>query len=371
MKVLQVLPELQSGGVERGTLELGDHLVRTGHESLVVSHGGKLVNDLEQAGSRHIAMAVHRKSPLSLLVVRRFRELLKRERPDILHLRSRLPAWIAWLAWRRLPIRIRPRLVTTVHGFYSVNAYSRIMTCGERVVCVSNSIRDYVTQNYPETPQQRLTVIHRGIDPAEYFEGFSAEETWKREWYRAFPQTLGRRLLVIAGRLTSLKGQMDFIDLFHELNQREKNLHGLIVGGAHPKRLAYAASLREKVAQLGLEKAITFTDSRDDLREIFSLARLVFSLSRKPESFGRTVLEPLALGIPVVGFSDGGVGEIMREMFPEGIVERHDASSVLDKTLTLLANPLKPQRKNPFLLERMLAETVALYESMLRMPHQL
>jgi hypothetical protein len=121
MKVLQILPELNAGGVERGTVELARHLTRSGHEALVVSQGGQLVPELESVGARHLALPVHRKHLRSLFQVRPLRRLLEQERPDILHIRSRIPGWLAWLAWRRMHPQTRPHFVSTVHGFYSVN----------------------------------------------------------------------------------------------------------------------------------------------------------------------------------------------------------------------------------------------------------
>ena len=102
MKVVQVLPGLQGGGVERGTLEVARALVAAGHESVVVSNGGRLVDELERDGSRHVAWDIGRKHPSTLLSIRRLRRWIARERPGILHARSRLPAWICWLAWRRM-----------------------------------------------------------------------------------------------------------------------------------------------------------------------------------------------------------------------------------------------------------------------------
>jgi glycosyltransferase involved in cell wall biosynthesis len=202
MKVLQILPELNGGGVERGTLEVGKYLVGQGHQSLVVSNGGRLGAQLEAEGSRHIALPVHRKRPGSLRQVKVLRRLFEEERPDILHLRSRLPAWLAYLAWRRMDPATRPRLVTTVHGFYSVNAYSKIMTRGERVICVSNSVKDYVLKNYPDVPEERLTVIHRGVDPAEFPYGYRPPADWMERWRRDFPQLEGKYVLTLPGRIT-------------------------------------------------------------------------------------------------------------------------------------------------------------------------
>lgn len=182
MKIIQILHELNAGGVERGTLEVAAHLVREGHESLVISNGGRQVADLEKAGSRHIQMPVHRKALASLGQIPRLRKLFATEKPDIIHLRSRLPAWLAWLAWKSLPRNTRPRLVTTVHGFYSVNAYSAVMTKGERVIAVSESIRNYITSNYPAMAQEKISVIHRGVEPGQFPRGFQPEPSWLEIW---------------------------------------------------------------------------------------------------------------------------------------------------------------------------------------------
>jgi glycosyltransferase involved in cell wall biosynthesis len=155
MKVLQILPELNAGGVERVVMVLSDYLVANGHQSVVVSNGGRMVAPLEKSGARHLALPVHKKSLGSLFQVRPLRRLLAQERPDILHLHSRVPGWVAWLAWRKMNPKTRPRLVSTVHGFYSVNAYSAIMTRGERVIAVSECIRDYVEKDFPKTPKGR------------------------------------------------------------------------------------------------------------------------------------------------------------------------------------------------------------------------
>ena len=136
MKVIQILPELNAGGVERGTLELAGFLVAAGHEALVISNGGRLVADLERCGARHVILPVHRKSVASLWQVGSLRRILTEERADMLHLRSRVPGWLAWLAWRGMNPQTRPHLVSTVHGFYSVNVYSAVMTRGERVIAV-------------------------------------------------------------------------------------------------------------------------------------------------------------------------------------------------------------------------------------------
>jgi glycosyltransferase involved in cell wall biosynthesis len=371
MKILQILPELNAGGVERGTLEVGKYLVEHGHQSLVVSNGGRLVEQLEREGSRHIQLPVHKKSLSSLGQVSVLRRLLKEEAPDILHLRSRVPAWIAWLAWRKLPPATRPRLVTTVHGFYSVNAYSAIMTRGERVICVSESVKEYVLKNYPKTPPARIRVIHRGVDPTEYPSGHRPSPEWLAGWYAEFPETEGKFLLTLPGRITRLKGHEDFIQLLASLTQKDDRFHGLIVGGTHPKKQAYAAELRQKVSDLGLGGRITFTGNRTDLREILALTDIALSLTRQPESFGRTTLEALCLGTPVAGYDHGGVGEILGALLPQGKIPFADLSALISCIQDWAVLPPQPNTRNTFTLAAMLEQTVAIYESLAHAPQNL
>ena len=163
LTVVQLLPALESGGVERGTLEVGKALVDSGHRSIVVSSGGRLVEQLVANGSVHVTMPLGKKSLFTLLQVGRLRRFLREEQVDILHARSRMPAWIGWLAWRGMPVAQRPHFVTTVHGLYSVNAYSRIMTRGERVIAVSDTARRYILDNYPDVDPRRVVTIHRGV----------------------------------------------------------------------------------------------------------------------------------------------------------------------------------------------------------------
>jgi len=367
MKVIQMIPEMESGGVERGTLELARHLGAKGHESIVISGGGRMVAALEACSTRHITLPVGRKRLSSLMLVLPLRRLLERERPDILHLRSRVPAWIAWLAWRGMNPETRPRLVTTVHGFYSVNAWSAIMTRGERVICVSDSVRDYVTQNYPKTPEENLRVIHRGIDPADYPYGHRPTAEWLAAFQAAFPETAGKRLITLPGRITRLKGHEDFAKIL-EILKDDPQIHGLIAGGAHPKKAAYLDEIRAMFEKAGLSDRITFTGARSDLREVLAISSVVLSLTTQPESFGRTTLEALGLGIPVAGYDHGGVGEQLALLYPEGRIVPHDTRQAAQVIRRLLDNPPPVPRSYPYTLSSMLEGTVAVYEELLAAP---
>jgi len=370
MKVIQILPELNAGGVERGTLEVARHLVANGHESIVVSNGGRLVARLEQEGSRHISMPVHRKNPASLLQVIPFRNLLKSERPDILHIRSRVPGWIAWLAWRTLAPSSRPRLVSTVHGFYSVNAYSAVMTRGERVIAVSESVRQYILDHYPKADPSKITVIHRGVDPADYPLGFTPAEAWLQVWKDRYPQLEGRIPLLMPGRLTRWKGQEDFIRLIARLIEAGHPAHGLIAGEPHPKKMAFRDELEKLADSLGVARHITFLGHRGDLREVMAVSALVFSLSTDPEAFGRVSLEAMALGKPVVAYDHGGVAEQLKAIFPQGLVPVRDLDAAVEISMRILDRGESTGGVGPFTLERMLESTLDVYRSMINAPQR-
>lgn len=369
MKIIQILPELNAGGVERGTLEVAAHLVSHGHESLVISNGGRMVEALENGGSRHITMPVHRKALASLTQISALRKVFLREKPDIIQLRSRLPAWLAYLAWKTLNKKTRPRLVTTVHGFYSVHAYSAVMTQGETVIAVSDSVKDYILKNYPTVDPAKIRVIHRGVSEIDYPVGFQPSAEWLAEWKTAQPELENRISLLLPGRLTRWKGQVDFINMVARLVESGLPVQGLIAGGPHPKKIAFLDELKALASGLGISERISFLGHRTDLKEIMSVSAIVYSMSLDPEAFGRVSLEALALGKPVIGYDHGGVAEQLRAIFPQGLVKVGDVKGAIDLTHEILETRLRPLSIKDFTLGRMLQSTADVYQKLLSQPH--
>jgi glycosyltransferase involved in cell wall biosynthesis len=362
LTILQLLPALQSGGVERGTLEVARELVRKGHRSLVISAGGGMVENLVQEGSEHFSWKIGRKIPPPLHLIHRLRHFLNEQRVDLLHARSRMPAWIGYLATRYPHHGWPTHFVTTVHGFNSPGKYSSIMVRGERVIAVSRAVNDYIFHHYPWLQPERVTVIPRGIDPRYYPYGYRPGDDWCREWFRQYPQLLDHFVITLPGRISRLKGHIDFIRIMTELYSRQLPVTGLIVGGADRHHQRYLKELQQRVATLGLN--IIFTGQRNDLREILAVSNLVLSLSGKPESFGRTVLEALSLGTPVIGYDHGGVGEILGEIFPEGRVAPGNWRAMTDRIAHQLNCRQRVATNHPFTLERMVGETLDLYNGL-------
>jgi glycosyltransferase involved in cell wall biosynthesis len=369
LTVVQILPALNSGGVERCTLETARALVADGHRSIVISSGGRLVAQLIQEGSEHICFPVHRKSWRSFFQIKPLRHVINSLNVDITHARSRIPAWITWLAWRGMPAATRPRFITTVHGMHSVSPYSAIMVKGEAVIAGSETVRRYILENYPQCPAERIQLIPEGVDPTEFPYGHKPDGSWLTQWQNDFPELKGKTVLALPGRITRLKGHATFIALIKSLREQHPEIHGLIIGGAEAKKAAYAAEIKTLVAHEGLSEHISFTGHRSDMRDVLSQCHLLFSLSTQPETFGRTVLESIRLGRPVMGWDVGGVSEILQACYPQGRVPVNDTAALHQACAHWLQYPDRPERNTNFLLSTMCTQTLALYQELTR-PHE-
>jgi len=301
LTVMQLLPELDSGGVERGTLEMGRHLVENGYRSIVVSGGGRLVDQLKEEGSEHILRNIGSKSPVALLHILPLRRLLKKKKVDILHLRSRMPAWVGYIAWKTIPKKHRPVLVTTFHGFYSVNVYSGIMAKGEGVIAISKSIRKHIYESYNRTTNVRL--IFRGVD-SEYFDPENIEDSRLQKLLELWKLNKNQKLLMLPGRLTRLKGQGIFLRSLPYVDNSD--YHAVLVGDTS-ENPGYVAELSQFIEENSLSEKVRLGGHCSDMPAAFFLADIVLSTSSlEPEAFGRTTVEAMAMGKPVIATAHGG-----------------------------------------------------------------
>lgn len=366
LTVIQVLPALEVGGVERGTLEVASELVKRGHRSMVISGGGRMVNQLLRQGSEHITLPIGKKSLLTLRLVSRLRNILKNENVSVLHARSRLPAWISYLAWKPMKHDERPAFVTTVHGPYTVNPYSRIMVRGEKVIAISGFIKDYIVRNYPETDINRIIVIPRGVSSDQYPYGYQPSSEWFAGWNNQHPSLSGKYIITLPARVTRWKGHEDFLQILKIAISESLPVHGLIAGGPHPGKELFLKELVSSVRNMGLDQHVTFLGHRDDMKEIMAISNVVFSLAREPEAFGRTALEALCLGTPVIAYNHGGAAEVMAAMFPAGAVTPLDINAATRKLKEFINQQPIVANNNSFTLENMLSKTISVYESLSR-----
>jgi glycosyltransferase involved in cell wall biosynthesis len=334
--VIQILPELIAGGVERGTLELSRFLVQGGHHSLVISQGGALVEQLHKEGGRHLRMPyIGEKSPRCLMHVWSLRRLFQQQGSHVVHLRSRLPAWVAFLAWKSLPVGRRPRLVTTFHGFYSINAYSAIMTKGERVIAISRAVADHIQRHYG-TPRRKIRLIHRGID-SDYFHPskVSADRIarLKGKW-----ELDGRLpIIMLPGRVTRWKGHAVFIRALASI--RDIPWRAVCVG-PFDARGAFYQELKGLIDALSLADVVRFTGHEDDMPAAYAASDLVISAATdEPEAFGRVSIEAQAMARPIIASAHGGSLETVLDGRTGWLFEPGDADGLNRAMRTALSRP--------------------------------
>jgi glycosyltransferase involved in cell wall biosynthesis len=359
---VQLLPELNEGGVERGVVELSRELVSRGVESIVISGGGKQAGQIAMDGGRHLCLDVVSKNVLSAPVrVRRLRRLLQELKPDILHARSRVPAWLTHMANRNLKLPF----VTTVHGFNSVNGYSRVMTFGDRVICVSSAIKEYIQHNY-QVPEDKCVVIPRGVD----LELFNPEHLDRSfiDGFKLKYALAGRKVVTAVGRITQLKDYETFIRGMVAAREQNPALCGLIVGGVRQDKQKYHQALLRLVQDLDAGGYIYFTGSQSCMAEIYSLSDVVVSCSRKPESFGRTAAEALAMNIPVIATGHGGVVDIVKDSASGHLIPVADSHALADSIVDLLDRSfsgLRARVESEFSIDRMVSMTLNVYQDLL------
>lgn len=304
--ILQVLPELRSGGVERGTIEIARAIVQAGGKALVASAGGPMVAQLAHAGAKHVQMPLATKNPLRLwLNARKLAKLMMENDVNIIHARSRAPAWSAWLAAQKTG----KRFMTTFHGTYGLQnkwkrRYNSVMTKGDRVIAISHFIADHIQQNYDVDPQ-KLRIIHRGVD-LKLFNPNNCSQAriiaLTKEW--RLPEHA--QLILFPGRITRWKGQDVFIKALAQLPHR--NFFAVILGDDKGHE-TYREELEKLIIDSGLEGYVRIARHTHNITEAYMLSKLVVATSVEPEAFGRVVLEGQAMGKPVIATNHGGPQE--------------------------------------------------------------
>ena len=304
--VLQVLPALDGGGVERGTVEMTAAITRAGGGAVVASAGGRLVPSVERAGGRHVALPLNSKNPWRIWRnAARLAELIRRDRVDIVHARSRAPAWSAWLAARRTGVHF----VTTYHAPYGEDValkrrYNAVMAKGEIVIAISHFIARLIAERHG-VAASRIRVIPRGVDPGLFDPTKVARDRMVRligSW--RVPD--GQPTVMLPGRLTRWKGQTVLIEALARMRRRDACV--VLVGGDQGRK-KYAAELVALAESLGVGERVRLVGHCDDMAAALMLSDVVVSASTAPEGFGRVVIEAQAMARVVVGSDHGGAAE--------------------------------------------------------------
>lgn len=366
MKVMHLLPSLSSGGVEQVVLELCEGLCARGVENIVVSAGGSMVPGIEATGARHILRPIGKKSLFTLFQVGKMARLIRAEKPDVLHLHSRVPAWVGHLACRRIPAAERPVVVSSFHGFHSVNAYSAIMAKGDRIIAVSQCMREHILENYPKAPAESIVVIPNSVDSARFNPEYKPGKEWLDKWYADYPELKGKYTLCLPGRITRLKGATHLGPILQYLRSKGIPAHAVIVGETKKGKEAYRDEVQAGFVEAGVADCVTWTGHRRDLADVLCACDVTLSLTLQPESFGKTTLEALALGRPVAGYEHGGVGEQLRQFLPDGMVATGNPQAMaerLEKWYSERPEPITPVPA-PYRREDMIQAHIDLYHAL-------
>ena len=328
MNILQILPELNVGGVETGTVDFGRYLVKHGHKSVVVSRGGGLVEELEKSGSKHYAMPVNRKNIfLMWRCSRRLAQLIEQESIDVVHARSRVPAWIAFLACRRT----KAVFITTCHGYYAPHFFSRAMGWGKRVIAISEVIGRHMVQDFQVLPEL-VRVIARSVDLSRFQIG------------RAAKGEDAPKVITMIGRLTPLKGHRYFLKSMAQLVRHIPNVKIEIIGDAPSKKKHYKDELELLTKRLGLSRHVEFLGNRRDIPQLLSHSDCLVLSTVTQEAFGRVILEAQAAGVPVVATQVGGVTEIIDHEQTGLLVMPKDSEAMSKAVQRVLTDPELSQR---------------------------
>ncbi|OHC75446.1 MAG: glycosyl transferase [Rhodospirillales bacterium RIFCSPLOWO2_12_FULL_58_28] len=341
--VLQVLPALGAGGgVERGAVEIAAAISAAGGRALVASGGGIMVHDLKRARAEHFTLPVDSKNPLVMFAnIGRLTRLIKDQGVDIVHARSRAPAWSSYFAAKRAGVHF----VTTFHGTYSCGNrlkryYNSIMTRGERVIAISSFIAGHIRQIYG-VPTSKIRIIHRGVDLNSFD---SAKINPERVVALAARWRLGDGMPVVMlpGRLTRWKGQTVLIEAVAKLKSR--NLRCILVGSDQGRK-AYRHELENLVSKYNLGEVVRFVDHCTDMPAAYMLCDVVVSASIEPEAFGRVAPEAQALGRPVIATDHGGARETIINGETGWLIPPGDADA-LAAALAHVLEIKEPARKN-------------------------
>ncbi len=304
--VLQVLPALGGGGVERGTVEMTAAIALHGGVPLVASAGGRLAPAVERAGGRNIALPLASKSPWTIWRnAARLARVIRAEDVDIVHARSRAPAWSAWLAARRTGAHF----LTTYHAPYAENlpgkrAYNAVMARGERVIAISHFVAEELARCHA-VPRSRIRVIHRGVDPAVFD---PAKVSFHRigRLAEAWRVPLDHEAVVLPARLTRWKGHAVLIEALARLPRQDVTA---VLVGADQSRGAYGRELAALAERLGVADRVRMVGDCQDMPAALALAAVVVNASTAPEGFGRVVVEAQAMARPVIATDHGGAAE--------------------------------------------------------------
>lgn len=368
MRVIQILPDLNEGGVERGVVDLNKEYSKLGIDNIVISNGGRLVSDIKRDGGTHIEFDVASKNILTIIPrVISLKNILKNLNPDIIHVRSRVPAWLVYFANKSLKFKI----VSTVHGFNSVSFYSKIMTVADSVICGSKFMIEHIVKHY-NVNRNKIYLVPRGIDE-DYFNSQNLDEEYIKDITLKY-NLKDKTILTQVARITHWKDQETMIKALHKVINSNKdkyyNLKLLLVGGYSESRESYYSTLLKLVEELSLKDNVVFLGHTNKIKEVFSITSINLSASNKPETFGRANVEGMFLGIPLLGTNIGATSDYIIEGKTGLYFEPKNVEDLTQKMIEILDTKFDKDfiidfSRNNFSLRSMVEKNLEVYRKLI------
>lgn len=343
MVIAQILPALEIGGVERGTIEIATALQKEGITNYVISNGGKMVSELERLGVEHIALPVHSKNPVRMyLNARKIAKIAKEKGFTLMHVRSRAPAWaVKWASYMtKIPF------MTTFHGVYGVKPaikkyYNIVMTQGVRMIAISNHVKKQVLRDY-HMDESKIRLVYRGAD-TNRFDPDTISQNQIADFMQEYHIPTDKPVIMLQGRLTHWKGQLAMIEALTKMTHKEVTV---LFIGHHQGRTDYYNELNEKIKKLPKETTVlTFAVSGKEMPTVLALTDIAVSASIKPEPFGRAMPEAQAMGKIVVAFNHGGAAETVQDGKTGFLVPPCDTDALAEKLDAILDMPMAERKK--------------------------
>ncbi len=368
MIIMRLLSSLQHDEDERGIYQLGHQLIKHGHQSIVLASAdadNKLVQRLERSGNIYHQLAMDKKSWWSLLSVIPLRNYIKKYQPDIIHVHSRTPAWVLYWALKGVRLKKRPKIISTIYGFYPINKYAWAMLQSDVIISVSKSVTRYLHDKFQQQDITDKTVvrIYRGVNTRRYTYRHNPSVFWLRKIFAEFPELEHKKWLLFPSVIDKEYGQEWLIDILGNLQEKFPNIHAIIMDDDKDISNHIYEEFRQRAFALGLDKRLTFIGSkRNDKREWLSASNLVLALANEPESIGIPILQALHMGTPVVGWDRASYAEILRCIYPQGLVKEKNSLAVCKIVQAQLEIACYPPISNQFTLKQTIEETLQLYQ---------
>ncbi len=373
--VLQIIPSLNSGGAEQACIDVVAGLRAAGHRAIVVSSGGFKTREIGDLGGTHITRPVNSKNPATIIANAMWlKGVMRQYKVDIVHARSRAPAWTAWMATRGTHCGF----VTTFHAAYKFSnpakkLYNSIMTRADRVIAISEFIATHLRENY-HIAADKLRVIPRGID-LDKFDNTKAMDARQERLRKMWGVDASQTVIFLPARLSPIKGQKIFIDALALLPLALRNLVAIIAGDDQGRR-EYRSMLNQTILEDELSDSVKVVPPCDDMPAAYGLASLVIAPSLVPEGFGRTPVEAMSMGVPVIASDLGGYRETIRPGITGWLVPPADPQKLADAVLHALGQTPEQrkamtqtpmhQTRSRYDKRKMVADTLKVYEDILK-----